>query len=527
MLKRMRPKGANTASAILLCAALTVVTACSGNGGTATNESPTGTATPPADNPSTGIETPAEPLPPLEISWMNYAWGTPPAGNDEVLKKIEADTNTIIRFDWVPTNGYEERTNVALTTGDVNDVVQIETGNSQLYTSVVHGAIQAGVFHDLTPYLGTPEARAQYPNLARYPDTTWDNIRYEGKIWGVPRHSSPPVWDGITIRKDLLDQVGMEPPTNIEEFTAFLKAVSKPPEMYGLAIKEVNTIFSNAFTGVQNWDTDEEGNFIFHAFMPEYKDYLDWLKDLYESKALHPEFPVVEGTVQAMFRKVGTYAAVASNMHQLTIPSFIQQLKDVVPTGEPLTLMPLQGPKGYVTNMTLGFWTNLMISSKVKEEDIPRILSLIDYMSSEEYMVKLTKQGIEGIHHNVVDGKVELTEAYKNEAIEGYGWPGDYYNGMNNAQLNDAEPERLEHLKQVYEKSTEVSTYSNPATNLYSPTLGERWGDLTRTLEDMKVKYVMGEITVQQWDDYVAGITSHADYKKILEELKTSYQNAK
>ncbi|MFS0726632.1 extracellular solute-binding protein [Paenibacillus sp. 1P07SE] len=513
-----KKKGIRATLALLLSFTM-IATACSSN----TNSPATNTpSTPPAN--SGEQNTPSdEPLEPIEISWMHMAWGTPPTGNDEVIKKIQEDTNSVLQFEWVPNNGYEERTNVALTTGDVTDVIQVETGSAQMYTSVVHQAIQEGLFHDLTPYLGTPELREQYPNLNRYPESTWENIHYQGKIYGIPRHSSPPVWDGITIRKDILDELGMEPPTNIEEFTAFIKAASNPPEMYGYALKDVNTIFANAFTGVQNWSPDEEGNFVYQNFMPEYKDYLNWLKELYDERVLHPEFPVVEGTVQAMFRRQGTFAAVASNIHQLTIPSFLQQLRDVVPTADALTLLPLEGPKGYVTNMTTGFWTNLMISSKVAEEDIPRILSVIDYMTSEEYMVHLTKEGIEGIHHEVVDGKPVVNDTYKNEAIEGYGWPGDFYNGMMNAQLNDAEPDRLAHLEQVYERSNEVSTYSNPASNLYSPTLGSRWGDLTRTLEDMKVKYVMGQITEADWDKYVEGIMNSADYQKILEELKAAF----
>jgi len=54
--------------------------------------------------------------------------------------------------------------------------------------------------------------------------------------------------------------------------------------------------------------------------------------------------------------------------------------------------------------------------------------------------------------------------------------------------------------------------------------MAEKWGDLTRKLEDTKIQYVMGELSEADWDAYVESITSNKDYQKILEELKEEYK---
>ncbi|MFD0670698.1 extracellular solute-binding protein [Cohnella sp. GCM10027633] len=462
---------------------------------------------------------------PLEVTWMNVAYGAPPQGGDAVGKRIEQETNTRISWQWVPLNGYKERLNVALNTGDLADITQVPTSNP-IYETATNDAIKAGVFHDLTPYL-TGENLKKYPHLAAYPDSIWDNMLYNGKIWGIPRHPNPPIFTTIHIRKDLLDKAGLPAPTTWEELTDTLLKLSDPPNMYGMAMKSTSSadIIANAITGIQNWEVDQDGNFAYRDFMPDFKVYLKWLKMLYDAGALHPEFPIVEGSETDLFKQ-GHYAAIASNTHMFTIPDWLEELEGNAPGADVLTLKVLKGPKGYATSVATGSWTNLMISSKVPEADIDHLLRLIDFTSSQTYQ-QLALYGVEGIHYEKKDGVVVKNATYKTEGIEAYTWNDGTYTGADNYLLWNADPARLKRYKEVFEDSQRKSTYSNPAFNLSSPALGETWGDLTRDLEKNKVKFVMGVLSEAEWDAYVAKISTSAEFKTITAELKTAYNKYK
>jgi len=458
---------------------------------------------------------------PLQVTWMNAAWGTPPPGGDAVGRRIEEETGTEITWQWVPWNGYKDRMNVAINTGTLADIVQVPT-STPIYETTTHEAIQAGSFHDLTGYL-SGDALKQYPHLAAYPKEIWSNMVYNGKIWGIPRHPNPPVFVTVHIRKDLLDKAGLPVPQTWEQFTDVVLKLSHPPDMYGLAMKSTSSvdIFANAITGIQNWQVDKKGNFTYRDFLPVYKDYLRWMRKLYAAGAIHPEFPVVEGSETDLFKQ-GHYVAVAANTHMFTIPDWIDKLQKNAPGADVLTLKVLKGPRGYATSAATGSWTNLMISSKVPEANIPQLLKLIDYTSSKDYQ-KLVLYGIEGIHHEVKDGKIVKNDKYRSDGIEAYTWNDGTYSGHNNYLLWDADPDRFKWYKEVFDDSQLKSTYDNPAFNLYSPTLSAKWGDLTRDLEDNKVRFTMGELTEDEWDRYVAKLTASEDYKKTLQELKAAY----
>lgn len=461
---------------------------------------------------------------PLELRWTNIAYGPPPLGGDAVGKHIEAATNTRINWQWIPLNGYKERLNVALNTGDLAEITQVPTSNP-IYETATHEAIQAGVFHDLTPYL-TGEGLQAYPNLAAYPQEIWDNMVYNGKIWGIPRHPNPPVFTTIHIRKDLMEKAGLNPPTNLEELTDAILQLSDPPQRYGIAMKSTSSgdVIANSITGIQNWTVDEQGDFQFRDFMPVFKEYLNWLRMLYSKGAIHPEFPIVEGSETDLFKQ-GDYAIVASNTHMFTIPEWLDTLVGNAPGADVLTLKVLEGPRGYMTSAATGAWTNLMIPAKVPVDNIPRLLKLIDYTSSTEYQ-RLALYGIEGTHHEVgAGGRIIRNDAYRNDGIEAYTWNDGTYTGADNYLLWDADPERLRWYKEVFEDAQRKSTYDNPAFNLSSPVVGDKWGDLTRDLERNKVKYVMGVLSEEDWDSYIAKLTGSRDYQDIVGKLKQSYRS--
>src|SRR5690606_32118789 len=97
-------------------------------------------------------------------------------------------------------------------------------------------------------------------------------------------------------RKDLMEKSNLAEPKTMDEFADFLIQLSEEYDIYGLHTPNRNldsTAYKPlavAFTGVQDWGVDDEGNFYFQSFMPEYKDFLLWMKKLFDAGAIDPEF---------------------------------------------------------------------------------------------------------------------------------------------------------------------------------------------------------------------------------------------
>lgn len=479
---------------------------------------------------------------PLDLSMLIISFGnTPPEGNP-IEKKVEELTNTQIDLTYVPYNEYAARQDVALASGDFPDLIQVMPSGPQLYTSVQVKAIENGVFHDLTDYIKAPDFAENYPNLGKIPQSLWDKVSFNGKIYAVPRNLEPETFAGTWLRKDLMDAKGLPVPTTVEEYGDTLIKLTDPAKgMYGLDLSSGASALESAsmksivaaFTGMGDWSVNASGDFTYSNFVPEYKDYLVWLKKLYDAKAIHPEFAL--GQKGAAFAD-GTAASIVFRWHAY-VPAEkpINKFADNVdPNAVPLLLKPLQGPKGPAVDTNAGFWTQTAMNAKMPKENIPGVLKFLDWMAGQESL-DLFLDGIEGVHYELQDGKKVPNDAKKSEdGVGGDPWIMQTYRDSDFfiedfETRRGADPEALAQLKETVAdinakyKEANANGLGMPHYNLYAPTLLKEWDRLTKDLKDNRVKVVMGQMSLDDWDKYVAGITSDETYKQILKELKEQY----
>jgi putative aldouronate transport system substrate-binding protein len=376
---------------LLLILMLALTTACGGNGGQAGSGTTEPAKTEPAKTEPAKNEpkqSAPEPEKPLKLSVQIEAWGTPPK-DGPVQDEIEKRTNTDLKVDWISYKDYESRFNIQLSSGDLPDITATVRPAGQLFSSQVIKAINAGVFHDLTPYIEASDFKTKYPNLAEYDQKVWDAIKFNGKIYAMPRYTDPITGNsGIVIRKDLLDKANLPEPKTVEELGDTLIKLSQQFGIYGLETPSKDLDRPNykplavAFTGVNDWAVDKEGNFQYQAFMPEYKGFLLWMKNLYDNKAIDPEFALQQGGSKfsegKSAAKIANWWGWAEGTEKTT---FDKAFKEANPDAYPLGLLPLKGPKAHTVTIN-PFNRPALISSKVKKEDIPRVLALFDYAAS-------------------------------------------------------------------------------------------------------------------------------------------------
>ncbi|GAF08852.1 extracellular solute-binding protein [Paenibacillus pini] len=163
----------------------------------------------------------------IQIQTLNYA--TEFIDNTNVIwKEFEKRTNTKLDITWLSPSTSEEKINVMLASGDLPEVTFVET----LVNPQLQKMIGQGVFWDLTPYI------KDYPNLsAPTLAEMWSDSKISGKNYSIPRYY--PSYGGGAfplLRKDWMDKLGLEAPTNMDQFFDVLKAFKeKDPNGNGQA----------------------------------------------------------------------------------------------------------------------------------------------------------------------------------------------------------------------------------------------------------------------------------------------------
>lgn len=100
-----------------------------------------------------------------------------------------------------------------------------------LDNSSVRNALKAGVFWEVSPYLD------EFPNLAAISQETRTSASIEGKLYGIPFQKAV-ARNGVVIRKDWLDKLGLAVPKTTDELMEVAKAFTeKDPDGNGKRIQ--------------------------------------------------------------------------------------------------------------------------------------------------------------------------------------------------------------------------------------------------------------------------------------------------
>ena len=209
------------------------------------------------------------------ISWMTMLHTpTPPSG--AVEEALEEYTGIDIEFNWVPDASKEERINAALSSDTLTDIVSL----TQIANTTVRQALGSGMFWDVEPYL------SEFENLSNIEQGTLDVSRINGKIYGVP-FQKPIARYGTIVRKDWLDNLGLEVPHTLEDLQEVARAFTEDdPDGNGLddttGFVERAESFAVGFRNLTGYFGDDnmfhlndDGEIIPSFMQPEYKEAME------------------------------------------------------------------------------------------------------------------------------------------------------------------------------------------------------------------------------------------------------------
>ncbi len=544
-MKRGLLKNSKSLAALLLC--IIFILSASGCGGS--SPSAGGSATPAPTTGAAQTQTPeATPvdysaMEPLKVSFTGIAWGNGAEENGAMEQAFEKMLNLDMDVTWISYEDYRDRINMQMAAANLTDVTQIYPKDGKTFYPQVADAIDNTMFWDLTPYIIDNGFKDSNEIMKNWSDEVWENSSYKGKLYAIPRRLADSVPNaGILVRKDLMEKTGItQEPTTVEELGDFIIAMHKATGLYGLdfstndfesaQIKQIAV----AFTGIQDWGIDVNGDFYYQSFAKEYDNFLLWVKKLYDAGAIDPEF-VLNQTANSSFVggkscvKMHTWYVWNQSADLVTKKYFDKSVED---TAQVWGMLPVKGEKSYTLsiNYGAGYDNPVMISKSVKEENLPRIIDAL--CRTDEAYLKMLNYGIEGLHYTLDTDGVTLLPTTDEQAVAK---KAGYVGGWNQILLatdpdfiqekfvkSESSPEtiaRAEEISKLSKQYAQEIGLSCPALTLQSKTYNERWVSLVQDLNDNKALVVMGKMSVEQWDSYVDGIVQSADYKAIQKEFK-------
>lgn len=444
-----------------------------------------------------------------KVRMLTISYSPPPTAKDQNSYWQELEKRLGVEWDptLVPVASYGEKAAAIIASGDIPELFYLLVSSS---APVIAQSISQGAFTDLTPYL-SGDAIKEFPNLALYPSYLWENVKIEGKIYGVPK----PVLrsnDTSFYRTDWLQKLGLSEPRTADDVYKMLVAMSRnDPDGNGSADTWGTTAYSGSwnmfvwdqmFSVPYGWRLNDDGSLTNQIETDEYKQALEFATRLQAGGAFHPDAVSMEYDVAKnafVSGKVGLYDdGFAAFFGEGSLLQQGQEFNKAA-TFAPLITASANGKPG-VTYAGQGFFGSVGIPSSVKDEGrVKELLRVMDYLcapfGSEEG--NFLRYGLAEDHDVQPDGS--LTRNDKGTAdISALVYPFlsenyFYYPGV------EGEAQRAQ---QVNEQMAKVAI-TNPVAGLVSPTNTAKAAELSQLGTDTTTAIITGREPIDSLGSYI------------------------
>ncbi|OPH57655.1 peptide permease [Paenibacillus ferrarius] len=428
---------------------------------------------------------------------MNFPAGMD-ANHNPYLAYIEKNTGMEVNVTLPPLNGYDDKLNVIMTSGEPPDL--LNTANPSWFINFVNQK----ALTPLNDYIDKYGANLK----AKIPKEAWDNVTVNGQIYAIPSVNEVKGTEIIYARKDWLDKLGLQPPHSIEEFTAVMKAFAERDpdgngiqDTYGLSILERlgrTSSFLGAFGAQMNAWYERDGKLVYSGILPEMKQALTYLHSLYEQNILDPEFPLNKIDIlgdKIARGKIGLYSAAWSDTR-----THIEQSRKNDPTAVWIPLDYPTGPDGkhgvYSTSIVRSY--NVV---PLKSQNAAAVVKFLDFIAGPAQ--NTLKLGFEKEVWTQVNGKLSIRlDEHIKQAYRGI------YGALVDTIDRDLTRKRLDGLGEqfrLYENLQRIDNnlmqnrFNGPPT----PAMGKHQVKLSKLQEETFTRIIAGMSPIEEFDAFV------------------------
>ncbi|TLS51680.1 extracellular solute-binding protein [Paenibacillus antri] len=490
------------AVALIVTFAFTAIAGCGAggtSGGETQTEAPAQTGT---GTEAEGAEAPVK----IKVFKSHMGVGTIPGSGDPHVQYVAEQTGVEYELITTPPGSEpNEYVNLMIASDDLPDILRPIGGVEQ--TLIQQGG--ALPLDDLLPEYA--------PNVWKsIPQEAWDVVRSaseDGKIYYVPKVFLVPERAPL-IRQDWLDKLGLEMPKTVEEYKEMLRAFrDNDPNGNGQADelpttgRELGRWMDHLFAiyGVAMWEGYPEwdiynGEIQYAGVTENMKAAIAFARDLYAEKLLDNETFLNKGdvwTAKINNNLVGSWYHLPANLRD-RLTAMRQGAPEAYVSGMPLP--KVEGFEGFVTQKSMGEpeW----IIPKASEAKAPHALKLLDFFYNPEFE-DFVRFGIEGVQHEIVDGKKMLLPPSEDKPIA---------LGMRNLTTKEDMDVRIdqtipEDMQQMVRDIFEVSTADarRIAGDGLPSTVYEGFPDIQshKLFQEYLTKIVIGEWPIEKFDEFV------------------------
>lgn len=565
------------AALLLLCMMVSLFAACGdGTAAASTQEStpesaaaaPEEAADAPADTPEAEAST-GEPQAASDVAWPENALGnvelpltdeevtltmwmgvnpnvlkiTEDIGNDCALwNELAVRTGVRLDFTVVNPDTESEKFNLMVASNDLSDIISNAT---TLYTNGGEAAVADEILIDHLPYL-TEELTPQICKLMEaYPDAVPEALTESGWLAGMPQLSMQTETTqtfGPLIRKDWLDELGLEVPETYDELYEVLKAFKeKKGADAALLLNYAGTGINNGLVqgyGINGLVADAANSEPFYQvddtvmygpIQPEFKEYLTMVNKWYSEGLIWQDFmsytdfqnpptDVILADRTGVFYAEVTYIATledASNtegFELVAIPDLVLEKGDTI---------PFQEERAYAAS------TPWSISTQC---DYPELaMQFCNYMYTDEGAV-LCNYGIEheSFEYNE-QGLPVFTDVVLNNpdmattvALFMYCMDrGPFYRDETREQSGYTQAQR--EASSIWTSNLTVGRGmgSTSLNTEESESVNEFYGDIKTYIEQSVLEFIIGNRDIAEFDAFVEHIEEMG-----IDEVTACYQDA-
>lgn len=419
-------------------------------------------------------------------------------------------TGVDFKVDTVAPNEYDSKLNLLAASGELPD-----------YFAITLKTMNRFAEEDFLMELDS--LAEKMPNAQKYwrPEDL-EAAKYKGKLYAFPGGYRPepvnrPYAGGFVVRKDWLENLGLEKPETLDDFYHVIKAFTlNDPDQNGendtyglgaqkadLSIMDNNEAYFGGIFGAYGvfptfWH-ERDGQLKHGSTLPETKEVLALLQKWYKEKLIEPEFMIMDKKQREermSNSKVGIVPADAWYLNPRN--SVNRSLKQAVPEAELILIEPPKGPKGHMgwASKAPGYSEINAISAQCEHPEL--LVKFLDVLLKEpESGGPFVNAGIEGesFTYDQSTNTVNFIQTSKEQWAMGFAHPVQFIKVVDRRWVT--EPTLKQGLEIANQYVIENDFWKTvPAMRDY-PDLAKLWNKYF-------VEIVCGERSLDDWEEYVA-----------------------
>lgn len=393
-----------------------------------------------------------------------------------------AGTPVDIELIGLPSSGYADAMGLRLLSGEIPDIMYFQGGDAEF--------ADQGILEDLRPWI----EQSTYLKDALWPHNVERLENYPYLLYVFPARTKSPV-----MRSDWLEELGLEPPTNLDEWTALLRAISESDldgngeqDTYGIIApentEELDAIFNQSFGVSSTWLQNEDGEWIHSRVSDAEREKLAYYQMLYAEGLLDPEYVTSNWEVKEDKFYTGRVGVVMGTAGPV-VDIYRTKMQEVNPGSDLVLLDPPDGLAATdVSKESRGYAIHAMSDNK------EAAFAVLDFLASPEGQM-IDRMGFEGQHYTVEGDTYEVLPEM-----------GTWYPRFWTVNPEYWQPP-VPLLSDVGQASLEQGAeYFTPDNTFVWPS--ELAADIDAAEQYYRTsvfRFVSGEWPMDQWDQYVEG----------------------